>query len=275
MKLDEIRQHWEEQGRQTTQDGRSSPTSRDPFLGLLERENVLSRLTENRIVLEVGCGDGAHTLAYAKRAAHVTGLDIASTLIARAEQRRSIKQVTNVTFCRGSVLDLESCLPDSKFDVVVSQRCLINLPSWQHQRRALHQIHAVLKSDGHLIMTEGFQTELERLNGLRKSVELDPIVVVPYNRNLEREEFEPFVRELFEIVEMRHYGAYLLFSRVLHPAFVAPDKPGHDARFNELSMRLACAMPPEALADYSYNLFYVLRKKRQAESVSVCALAEK
>ena len=81
MTLGEIREHWEEAGRGFAGDEAITPTTRDPYLGALERENVLAHLPEGASVLEVGCGDGAHTVSYARKASRMTALDLAESLI--------------------------------------------------------------------------------------------------------------------------------------------------------------------------------------------------
>jgi hypothetical protein len=57
------------------------------------------------------------------------------------------------------------------------------------------------------------------------------------------------------------YGFYLLLSRVLHPLSVLPESPKHDSRVNEAAMQISRNIEIPAMQKYSYNLFYVLRKK--------------
>jgi ubiquinone/menaquinone biosynthesis C-methylase UbiE len=259
--LDAIQRHWEEAGKSFPQGGNVSPTTRDPFLGQLEEVHILRFLAGRERVLEIGCGDGLHTALYAQHVAQLKALDISATLIELARQRMIAKSISNVEFKVRSVLALASLYERDNFDCVVSQRCLINLPDWKYQQTALEQICTVLEPGGILLMSEGFQEELDELNVARKRFNLDEIKVVSYNRNLRHKEFDDYVKSMFEVVEIADYGAYLFLSRVFHPLSIFPDTPKHDSPLNEAAMRISGILPMTELKRYSYNLCYVLRKK--------------
>lgn len=264
MELHDIRDHWEQVGRDFPMDSAVTPTSRDPYLGQLERENIIEWLRDHHVCLEVGCGDASHTVHYAQRVKQLTAIDVAESLVDIARKRLDAARLRNIVLRAGSVLDIETQFPKQSFDCVISQRCLINLPTWEHQSRAIAEIHDLLRDDGVLLLTEGFHENLANLNRLRKQFSLAEIKVVDYNRNLPGAAFESFVRERFDIVERRHYGAYLLLSRVYHPLVVSPEEPRHGSAFNRVAMNLARAVAMPDLEKYSYNLFYVLRKRRRA-----------
>ena len=119
----------------------------------------------------------------------------------------------------------------------------------------------VLNRGGLFLLTEGFQTELDNLNEIRQGVSLDKISVVDYNENLIRKDFEGFVRNYFEIVEIYDYGTYLFLSRVFHPLAVLPEQPKHDSKLNKAAMEISRIIEIPELERYSFNLFYILRKK--------------
>jgi ubiquinone/menaquinone biosynthesis C-methylase UbiE len=261
MTLEQIRQYWEQTGNQFTREGSITPTNRDPFLGQLEEENILSYLEGQNDVLEIGCGDGAHAIRYGKCVKQLSAIDIAESLIRLARDRAKAQQISNVRFTVGSVLALREFYPAGRFDCVVSQRCLINLPQWEYQREALVQLHEVLKKDGLFLLSEGFQEGLDNLNAVRRKVGLEEIRVADYNRNMQRQEFESWVAQHFDTVEIRDYGTYLFLSRIFHPLTVLPDAPKHDARLNKAAMELVRRLQVSGLEKYSYNLFYALKKK--------------
>ncbi len=261
MNLEQIKTHWEEAGRQIALDLEVSPTSRDPFLGQLEEDGILSSIQGSQHVLEIGCGDGLHTVKYAKCADRVSGLDVAETLVELAAKRMSRHGITNVDLSVGSVLDMVKLYGAKSFDCVISQRCLINLPEWSHQKEAMVQVRQVLKRGGLFILTEGFQDGLAHLNKMRHKLGLDEIKEVTYNRSLIRKDFERFARSNFDIVAVHDYGLYLFLSRVFHPLAVSPKSPKHHSKLNEAAMQIARATQSPSFRRYSYNLCYVLRKK--------------
>lgn len=260
MNLEEIRQHWERAGEDLSLSQKVTPTSRDPFLGRLEECNILRYLHANQKVLEVGCGDASHTLKYAQRVKHVWAVDIAESLIGLAKQRAGSLGVSNVEFAVGSILHAGEIFRNKPIDCVISQRCLINLPTWEYQQAAILQIHQLLMPGGLFLLTEGFQDELDNLNHLRERVRLPTIDVVGYNRNLIHDEFDTFVGQYFTIEAVEDYGLYLFLSRVYHPLVVIPEQPKHDSPLNEAASVLSRLLSTSDFRAYSYNLLYVLKK---------------
>ena len=260
MNLEQVREYWQEAGKTLSLSAKITPTNRDPYLGRLEEEYILPHLEGDQTVLEFGCGDGAHTVEYARAVKSLSGLDVAENLVVLARRRAESVGVHNVDFVVGSILEAGEHFPPNSMDCVISQRCLINLPTWEDQRAAIQQIHNVLRPGGLLLLTEGFQEELENLSRLRESVGLTAIKMVDHNRNLAHHEFDRFTDRLFASEGVFDYGLYLLISRVYYPLEVYPDEPKHDSRQNEVAMQIAKALPTSRFADLSYNLMYVLRK---------------
>ena len=261
MQLTKIKEYWNKMGATFRTDSPSTPTSRDPFLGCLEEEKIFRHLEAEMTVMEVGCGDAAHTVTYAERVKEVYAVDVAETMLERAKETIARTSRENVRFQAGSVLDLDGLLGGRKFDCVVSQRCVINLPDWEHQKQALSQIHGCLRRGGMLLLTEGFQEGLDRINVIRQDVGLSEIRTVDYNCNMRQADFEAYISKSFETIECSGYGAYLFFSRVFHPMAVLPDAPRHDSSLNKAAMKIARVLPADTFKEYSYNLFYALRKK--------------
>jgi SAM-dependent methyltransferase len=83
-------------------------------VGLLDRLGVLR---PDRHILEIGCGIGRFQTALARRAATVTGIDIAPGMIATARKRCA--GLPNVTLRETSGRDL-SPFPAASFDVVLA-----------------------------------------------------------------------------------------------------------------------------------------------------------
>src|SRR6476469_3347982 len=76
-------------------------------------------ITQGMKVLDLGCGDGNTALPEAKLGAEVTGIDIASNLIAAAKNRAAEQNITNCNFQEGDACNL-SGIADNSFDMVVS-----------------------------------------------------------------------------------------------------------------------------------------------------------
>jgi SAM-dependent methyltransferase len=77
-----------------------------------------ANVTPGAEVLDVGCGTGVVALTAARLGARVTGVDLTPELIAHAKENASLTHL-EASFLQGDAEEIP--LPDSKFDVVLSQ----------------------------------------------------------------------------------------------------------------------------------------------------------
>ena len=259
MDLKEIKAHWEQAGRGFPTDEKIKPTSRDPYLAELERINILDFLKHFQNCLEIGSGDGGNGICYSRNVGKILLADISISLMRIARANFKAQAISNANFVIASILDIGQ-LFKTHFDCIISQRCIINLPTWQNQKEAIRQIHSCLCEGGIFLVSEGFQQELNNVNEERIKMGLGPCKSVEYNRFLERNEFESFIKDKFKIIEIRDYGFYLFMSRILHPLLVYPEPPKHDSHINKIAQQLAQNVHSIDFTRYSYNLFYALQK---------------
>jgi len=76
-------------------------------------------ITKVLYVLDLGCGDVTTAITEAKLGANVSGVDIASNLVAAGNIRAKAEGLNNCTFMEGDATDLNG-LKDESFDLVVS-----------------------------------------------------------------------------------------------------------------------------------------------------------
>ena len=206
---------------------------------LLEIDVLLQYLPRGQRILDVGCGNGISTAVIAKHASQVIAIDYSEAMIERAKQDHG--HLKNVEFRVGDALHLG--FAPATFDVVVSQRCLINLATWEAQQQALRNLALVLKPGGYFFLQEGTRQGREKLNQTRETFGLGRMPPVAYNLDFDEDQLWPFLRRSFDIVEIRRFGLYDLISRVIHPLLVSPAEPQYDARINEIAYRLSARLP--------------------------------
>ena len=197
-----------------------------------EIELIKAHIPPNAMVLDVGCGEGEGTLAYsAIPGTRIHAIDFSETRLRKATER--LKSASTVELDRKDML-AEEPLGSRKYDVIVSQRFLINLMEWALQKKVLGRLTAALNPGGRLILLEGSKDGVNRLNGLRALWGLDPIPIKWHNLFLDDKELCAALSE--QGLALRHQsglGAYFVLTRCVRPAL--SEKLDWDFAFNRIA----------------------------------------
>ena len=250
-----IKEYWDNQAREYRADPRA--TIKDHQFRLLEMDVLKRHLTLEDVVLDVGCGNGFQTLDYAKCVRSIRGLDYSAPMIEVARKSAEASGQRNCSFEVGDILNHK--LQREAYDAVVCERCLINLPTEEHQRRAVVRMHGALKYGGRLLLSEVTLQGRERLNQLRREFGLGDIKKHWHNLYIDEERFLPFLSDFFDTVEVVRFGMYQFISKVIHPMLVAPKEPDFDAKINEVARRIGGTVIN--FRDASHQVTFVLKKK--------------
>jgi SAM-dependent methyltransferase len=100
----------------------------------------------NRMVLDVGCGNGYVLSRYARNGSRTYGVDLTWTAMNLSAKRFTLENVTG-WFAQGDAEHLPFC--DASFDLVLSMGVLHHIP---HIEAAIAEIHRVLKPGGVTIL---------------------------------------------------------------------------------------------------------------------------
>jgi ubiquinone/menaquinone biosynthesis C-methylase UbiE len=218
---------------------------------------------QTRDVLEIGCGNG-YTLGLVQpqfRENKFTGLDFSEDLLAIARER----ELKGVQFIQGDARKLQ--FGDESFDVIFTERCIINLLTWEEQMLALDEMHRLLRKGGHLLFIESFSEGYNNLNKARNELGLESIPMPHHNNYFGKNEFEPFIRSKFEIITAAELGgtesdvprnflsSHYFVARVIHPLLTK----GDPTMKNTELVKFFSFLPPSGC--YSPIEAYILRKK--------------
>lgn len=231
-----IRAFWDERARQFKGDGRA--TLRETHLREVEVRAIESKIRSlcPRSVLDVGCGNGWSTRRYARRFPGVrfVGVDFSAEMIRYAR----LDVPPNCSFAEADVLDPGS-LPAGPFDLVITQRCIQNLPDWDTQKRAVRNLLSRRAPGAAVLMMECSKNGVKQLNGARRRLGLAPIEgIEPWHNAFLRDEL---VVEEFDANVEYFSSTYMFLAKVVHK------KLSYVARY----------LPP--LGRFGYNRLYVLK----------------
>ncbi len=237
-------------------------TMKDLFIRGLEVSKLTETLTKlsnkNTKVLEVGCGNGYTISKLSKKLeCNFVGIDSNQQMIQLASKRRLKKNI----FSKQSIL--EPKFRSGMFDIVFTQRCLINLISWKSQKTALNQIHRLLKKDGFLVLLEAFDDGLKELNQARHIIGLEKISPAWHNLYINKTKLHDFIQKKFvngdpkskKLTYDNFLSSYYFGSRILYPGLLEKKS---QIKYNNKFVEFFSLMRP--LGNYSPLQLTILKK---------------
>jgi len=217
----EIKKYWDERAQSFVADPRRTTTN-DYWLRLVEIREIkraLAQIKKKKKILDIGCGDGFSTINIAKSfsSCNFIGGDYSENMIKNAKILLKKMRVTppNIKFQVLDVLDMS--VLNNKFDVIISDRCIINLPDRKLQKRAMQEIWRYLKKNGYYIMVEDFVEGHNVMNKLRKKLGLKEIPIRWHNNFLDERIINDFITKYFKIITRKNISSiYYLITRVVY-----------------------------------------------------------
>jgi ubiquinone/menaquinone biosynthesis C-methylase UbiE len=264
----EIKQYWDQRAEQHPHS--PAATTNDIHLRELEIKTLVETLRQLNLsagaaLLDVGCGDGYSTLRVAEQVSALTvlGIDYSESMVERALAHREAAPdlAGRVTFQVGDALELDRTCGDSLFDVVLTDRCLINLDSAASQARAFAGIARHTRPAGHYIAIENFVEGHEAMNEQRRAVGLPEIPIRWHNRYFTEPEFLKMAEPFYEEIRLVDFAsAYYYATRVIYSAMC--QMRGEEPDYNHEIHRLAPRLP--WFGSFSPIRMAVMRRKSEA-----------
>ena len=248
-----VRSFWQDRARMGAAAG-----SNDVIAKQIEIDAIMKFMHDGLDVLDVGCGNGITAIAVAQKfEVRFTALDYADEMVRYARAQAAQAELKgSLAFSTGDVRQLPGHL--GLFDVIISERVLINLNSWEEQQKAITDIAAHLKQRGTYVMCENSIEGLDSINALRVAADLPPIAPPWHNCYLSQAKLAEFNPAGLRLVDVRHIAStYALLSRVVN-AWLAKQEgcePSYDAPANTLALKLP------AIGDFGQTKIWVWRKE--------------
>lgn len=258
-----IRKYWEDKAKEYK--SKPQATTSDFWLRQIEI-NALEKEINNdssiKRVLDIGCGNGYSTMELAKRCKNCIfiGFDYSSNMIKEAnDSLESLpdKVKKRITFFVDDVLDIKNKYED--IDLVMSDRCLINLPTEELQEKAIMNISNLLDEGKKYIFIENFIEGHKNFNRLRLHLGLKEIPVRWHNKFFTEENFERMVKKTFKISKLLPISSlYYLATRVVYSKIC--ELEGRVPDYDNIIYKVGAKLPFEG--DYGPVKLAVLKKMR-------------
>jgi ubiquinone/menaquinone biosynthesis C-methylase UbiE len=207
----------------------------------LEIEAISAHVNDGMKVLDIGCGNGITAIELARRFdVTVTGIDNAEKMIAAAQELAAKETLKGKTSFRvGDVTQLPTDL--GTFDVIYTERVLINLSDGQAQEKAIADITRLLAHDGHYLMCENSKQGLKKINKLRTLMGLQAIQSPWHNCYIDDDAMEKLSLHNCKLERVEDFSStYYFLSRVVnaHLAALRGEEPKYDDPVNALALKL-------------------------------------
>ncbi|MEK7580862.1 MAG: class I SAM-dependent methyltransferase [Patescibacteria group bacterium] len=205
-----VRKYWEDP---------STVSIIDKNLHQLEIETASRYLKSTDELVDIGCGDGVATAAYAQKVKKCTAYELSDYLRKKATENIKKANSKNVKVKSGDILNMKKIT--EKPDVVITQRLLINLANWNEQKMAIENIYNMLKPGGLYIMIENTNDAYLALNKMRHQVGLEPIPIHWHNLFFDYHELTAFLKDKFQLLNFHDFGLYYFLTRVYAQMFLS------------------------------------------------------
>lgn len=242
---EEILKYWNDQAIKYQE----SPLATTPDIISFEMEMniILKELKDGQTVLNIGCGNGVKDLEYCqKKQIYLKGIDFSQQMIdiAQSQLETATNLIGTLQFDHGDVLNLKE---SRKYDVVITNRCLINLENEDQQLQAISNIYDVLSESGIFLMLECTLEGLQNINKVRKEFDLEEIKERWHNKYLNEEKVLEYIKSKFKSVEIDNFNStYFLISRTLNALMT---KPAEEINYTSDINQYAAKLPP--LGEYA------------------------
>lgn len=160
---------------------------------LIKFLEVIQKSLSSGKVLDLGCGQGRHTIFFSQKGFDAYGIDYIERAIVEARQQTKERNLDNANFMVMNVLNLD--FPKNFFDIVLDWSVLdhIRPKEW---KRYLNNILDVLKVGGYLILTE-FSANDQRIKDKSKNFSEDEN---HYDHYFTEEGIEDIFSKNFEVI---------------------------------------------------------------------------
>jgi len=267
MNYDQVKKHWDSWAKEYGTSLRA--TTKSMTIKQLEIFAIMKHIVPGKNVLDVGCGNGYNDMAYIENISNinVVGVDYSKDMIDNAilnMKKLTLDQQQRLKFAVADALALPY---NEEFDIVTTDRCIINLTDIEMQKKAIDNCAKALKQGGLFLMLENSQQNYKKQNDAREAVGLPKRMPPSFNLFFDEDVILPYCKSQgLELVQIDDFGS--LHDLMLYVILTAadPNKEHYDepaiVKAAEVTMNLAAKGHGYPFGSFGQNRLYILRKSK-------------
>jgi len=216
--------------------------SNDVNLKMLEMDNLCAHIKEAIDVLDAGCGNGATATKILQAFPDIilSAFDYSDEMVKATEKLAKEAGVSERLSVQTGDL-LSPPFSGQKFDIIYTERSLINLDSFDAQMLAISRLSDRLKPDGRIVLCESFIDGLNEINSFRGPLGLGLIEPPWHNNYFDMDRLVKGLPSHLRIEAVDNFSStYYFISRVVNAwlALQRGSDPSYDDPINKISFVL-------------------------------------
>jgi ubiquinone/menaquinone biosynthesis C-methylase UbiE len=230
----------------------------DFMLTRIEQQFIADLIPNCSNVLDIGCGNALSLVRLAKeKDCSGIGIDFSEGMVKKSREFVESHGLSHkINIYQNSVPPIPS--EYGTFDVVLTNRSLINLTSTKDQKEAVQGIEKIVRPGGMFLMIECSNDGAEFTNFFRKKLKLEPIEAPWHNLFFNEKEVESWQTDTFKIEQFLHISStYHFLSRVVYAKYaeVKGEQLTYDSLINKISLDL-----PQQIGEFGPVKAWIWRK---------------
>ena len=233
-----IRNFWKSR----VENNENTVCTNDFQLDLLEEDQIIRRIKNNKSILEVGCGNGKLLNRLRKKVSIKTyhGTDFVQELIDKANKK--YLKYKNINFDCLDMSKVSDNTFDIKFDYIISKRAIQNILSTKIQLKIIDNLGLHLKRSGKIILIESSSSAQKNINVMRKKYGLNKINPPFHNLFLNEKKLKSYKFNNVTLTEVDNFASNFYFiTRVIYALYAQnylKSPPSYSDYHNQIGLNM-------------------------------------
>lgn len=233
----------------------------DIYLDLLEEDQIINHIKNNKTILEIGSGNGIllKRLLKKKKIKKYIGTDFVKELIEKSKKNFKKK---NIDFKQFDMTLVSKNSFQEKFDFIISKRAIQNVINRKLQLKTIDNFGYHLKENGLMILVESSNTAQKNINMFRKKYGLSKIIPPFHNLFFDDKKILSYKFKNVKLKEIDNFSSnYYFVSRILN-AILCKKHLKKKVQYNDPLNKIALQINEKLLKeDFSQIKTYFFVKK--------------